>query len=272
MRRLRGYASAARAFLLMGYQATVSYPMSLVLTQMSLVIGVIAYFFLSAIIRSGSAIVGGSYLTFVTLGLMGQQFLSGGFQGLSIELDRTIQQGRLEMLLIEPISWRLIPVGLALWPVVMSSGTAVVVFLVGTGLGARFNLAQIPVAVAIVALGILAGIAMGVIASSIRVLAKRSDPVWTLYAMAVGLLSGVTIPINVLPAGLRTLSWLLPTTYVNSGVRKALMYHAGHVYGPGPGGAVLALLGFNLVLYPLGLWLFGRSLDVGRRLGILAGY
>jgi hypothetical protein len=36
--------------------------------------------------------------------------------------------------------------------------------------------------------------------------------------------------------------------------------------------SALALAGFCVVVYPVSLWLYGRSVDVGRRYGTLAGY
>jgi hypothetical protein len=36
--------------------------------------------------------------------------------------------------------------------------------------------------------------------------------------------------------------------------------------------AVLALAIFNIVVMTLGLWLFSRSLEYGRKMGMLSGY
>jgi hypothetical protein len=36
--------------------------------------------------------------------------------------------------------------------------------------------------------------------------------------------------------------------------------------------AVLALLIFNVVVMSAGLWLFSRSLEYGRKMGMLSGY
>jgi ABC-2 type transport system permease protein len=274
MRKLAQGIRTARAFIRLGCQGAISYPLSFVLTQLGTLVTLVLYFFMERIVRSGNPAVGGNFLTFVLLGIVGQQVVMGGFQGLGLELGYAVTQGRLEMLLIEPISWRLIPIGLALWPMLSGVASAIIVFLVGLGLGARmhFTVEGAAIAVLLVILGALAGTAMGVVASSVRVLAKRSDPVWTLYLMAGTILAGQVVPINVLPAGIRALAWLLPSTYFNSGIRKALMLHAGHIYGPGPIIAVLILVGFNLVMYPLGVLLVDRSFEAGRRLGVLASY
>jgi len=271
MRRRVGLRGVAAAFVRMGIQATISYPMSFVLSQSGLVIGVVSVFFLSRIVRSGPN-VGGHYLAFVAVGIVGQTLVGGALGGVSLALDQAIQQSRLEMLLIEPLRWWLIPVGLAIWPIILSMGQVVLVLVVAVALGVSILPLGLVEALPLVALGLLSGLALGLLAASLRVLAKRSDPVWLVYNIVSGLVAGTSVPINVLPAPLRALSWLLPTMYVDSGMRKLVLPHAAAVYGPSPLWANLALL---LVVVPLaiaGIVAFNRSVDLGRRLGVLAGY
>jgi len=271
MRRRVGLRGVAAAFVRMGIQATISYPMSFVLSQAGLVIGVVTVFFLSRIVRSGPD-VGGHYLAFVAVGIVGQTLVAGALQGVSLALDQTIQQGRLEMLLIEPLRWWLIPVGLAIWPMMLTIGEVVLVLVVALALGVSIVPPGLVEALPLVALGLSSGLGLGLLAASVRVLAKRSDPVWLVYNIVSGLVAGTSVPINVLPAPLRALSWLLPTMYVDSGMRKLVLPHAAAVYGPSPLWANLALL---LVVVPLaiaGIVAFNRSVGLGRRLGVLAGY
>ncbi len=105
-----------------------------------------------------------------------------------------------------------------------------------------------------------------------KILSKRADPIISLYLLAMTVLSGVVFPVNLLPVWLRWLSYCLPLTYVLSAVRKLLMIDSGTLSGPGAGEAILLLLGFLAIVYPLGLWLYGRSLEYARKLGVLAGY
>ena len=42
--------------------------------------------------------------------------------------------------------------------------------------------------------------------------------------------------------------------------------------GPSTLVSILALAAFCVIVYPFALWLYGRSVDVGRRYGTLAGY
>jgi hypothetical protein len=65
---------------------------------------------------------------------------------------------------------------------------------------------------------------------------------------------------------------MFPATYAIAGLRKTLMPDASGVWGPDPAQAILILGVFCLIFLPLALWVFGRTLEFGRRYGVLAGY
>jgi len=262
---------AALAFLRMGIQATISYPMSFVLSQLRTVLVVVTAFFLAHIVLIGP-IVGGHYLAFAAVGIAAQTLVMGPLRGAGQELDATIQQGRFEMLLIEPIRWPLIPVGLALWPSALSVIQLVVTLGIAAALGVRLLPTGFLLALPLAVLATLSGLAISLLAASVRVLAKRSDPIWVLYELLSGLVGGVTVPINVLPAPLRALSWLTPTMYVGSGLRKLLLPHAATIYGPSGLGATVVLAASVVPLAVIVAIVFNRSINAGRRLGVLAGY
>jgi len=88
----------------------------------------------------------------------------------------------------------------------------------------------------------------------------------------VQIFSGVFVPINVFPLPLRVIAWFIPNTYLNTGMRKVLTDHSSQVYGPSAGAAMLILLAMCAVGLPVSMWIFGRSLETGRKYGVLAGY
>jgi len=139
-------------------------------------------------------------------------------------------------------------------------------------LGAEFRWDAIPLALVILVLGAAANHAVGVLAASVKVLAKRGDPVVGLYTLATTLLSGAIFPIALLPQVLRWISYCLPPTYVLSALRKILLPGSASLPGPSAGQAILLLLAFMAVLYPLAMFLYARALEYGRRMGLLAGY
>lgn len=265
--------ASIRAFVRMGFRAAFSYPLSFILGQLSTIVALLGFYFLGRLTRH-TGDLGEGYLAFATTGLVAMQLVSAGVLGLGQELDLTIQQGRLEMLLVEPLPWRLIPVALSTWPTIYRVVTATIAVLVACGLGANLSLpiGEVPSLLSLVMLGILSGLAIGVAAGALRVIAKRSDPIAALYMMGATVLTGQLVPINVLPAPLRIFAWVFPNTYLNSGLRKLLLPGSAQIYGPNPSQAMLLLMGFCVVMLPIGLWLFGRSLEVGRRYGVLAGY
>jgi ABC-2 type transport system permease protein len=139
-------------------------------------------------------------------------------------------------------------------------------------MGAEYQWSGIPAALLILALGLGASLAVGLLDSAIRVLAKRADPILTIYTLAASVLSGTYYPLEVLPRWLLAVSWLLPHTYVLQALRSVLMPGTISTQGPTTMQAILALVGFCLVFLPIGLWLYGRSLEYGRKMGVLSGY
>jgi ABC-2 type transport system permease protein len=131
------------------------------------------------------------------------------------------------------------------------------------------NAAEIPLALVVLFLGILACNALGTFAASFLILFKRGDPVVMLFSLAAGVLGGALFPVSVLPEWIRWVSYLVPHTYVISAERQLLMPNppAGEL-PVGTSIVVLAIL--CIVTLTLGLWVFDRSLKLARRLGILS--
>jgi ABC-2 type transport system permease protein len=262
----------ASAFFRIAVARTLSYPMSLVMGELVAVVPMFTYFFLARLVDKNTASVGGDYFTFVVIGLMASHVLAAGLKDLSQELELAINQGRFEALLVEPISSRAIPFGLIEWPLVKRIGAAVVIVGVSLLLGAEYSAAGFVPALFLLLLGVLATLAVAIASGSVRILAKESDPLLTFYTLAVQVLSGVFFPVSVLPPFIRWISWTIPHTYVIQAARKVLMRGGADLPGISAGKAALALVLFNLTVLPLGLWLWGRALNFGRRVGVIGGY
>lgn len=120
-------------------------------------------------------------------------------------------------------------------------------------------------------LGIAASTAIGLLAASMMVVAKRAELLLPLYSLASSLLAGALFSVDQLPEWLRWLSFLIPQTYVINSARTVLMDDPGTFFIPF-GTVVIILSLFSVVVMSLGLWLFGRSLEFARQEGILGGY
>ncbi len=258
-------------FIWMGWQEALAYPLALVMTAVSLLSQPIIYYFVAQLVDSGQN-VGGDYYTFVFLGFIVATMMNGALSAFSAQLDYLLGTGTFETLLVEPVSWRWLAFGMVVWPIFRTVATTLVIATIGIALGAQLNYAQLPFALLVIVLGVASAHTIGVLAASVKVLSKRADPVLSLYQLAMTVLSGVAFPVSLLPGFLKALSYLLPMTYVLTAVRKLLMVDSQGLTGPSPGQSVLVLLAFLAVVYPLGLYLYSRSLEYGRKLGVLAGY
>jgi len=260
------------AFIRVGYLMSMSYPLSFASDQLATLAPIVTYHFIARLIAVPSTNVAGDYYTFVIIGFLTSRLLAGGLRGVGDELEDAVREGRFESLLIQPVPWRALPLGLAQWPVIWRWVNAITVALVSLALGAHYRWGGLPIAVVVVLLGSTATMAIGNLAAGVKLLAKRTDPILTFYGIAVLIFAGVAYPIQLLPHYVRIFSYAIPETYVISALRKLLM-PAGHTLpGPSATSVIVGLLIFNIVVFPLSLWLFGRTLEYGRKTGLLGGY
>ena len=259
------------AFTWLGYTEELSYPLNFALKQAQPIFTVIVYYFLSLLVDSGPT-VADDYYSFVVVGAVVLRLLDSGLGAFSSTLEATVDQGRLESLLIEPIRWKLIPFGLASWSILTSAITAGFMVLLALPIGLHISLSGVPASILILVLGIGASHALGIVAAAVKLLSKRGNPFVTIYGMAVVLLCGLMFPVSSLPGPLQAASYLLPPTYAIQGVRRTILPGGEQLSGPSTMTSVLALGAFCIIVYPVSLWLYGRAVDVGRKYGTLAGY
>jgi ABC-2 type transport system permease protein len=273
VRRLRRPWQVARSFIRMGFLLEISYPLAFVITQFQAMVPVFTYYFVAEIVgRRGAERFGGDYFTFIVVAAISVRMLTACLGDLSSQVDEAIQQGRLETLLIEPIRWRLLPICLIQWPLFIRFVTVLAVVAITIPMGAHFVWSGLPMALLITTIGIAATLSIGTLAMSVKVLSKRSDPVMNIYSLASQILSGTFFPIEQLPRPLRIISYTLPQTYVIAGNRAVLMSAGDKISGPSPQTAVIALSIFSVIGLTISMWLFGRTLDYARKLGVLGGY
>lgn len=269
--RVRRGIQVARAFFDMGFSTAVNYPLDFVMSAVRPLVPVVTFFFVAQLVTDGPS-VGGDYYSFVIIGFLVTDALTGALGGFTHEVQSAVQQGRFEMLLVEPIPWRVLPFGLAGWPIISRTVFAAFAGVIALGLGAEFRWSALPMALTLFVLALGASLAIGVLSGAIGVLSKRSDPVLALYTLVAGILSGVAFPLELLPGPVRALSWLVPHTYVISGLRRVLLPAGTGMPGPTLFQALVGLSLFNMIVFPVVLWMFGRIMEAGRKTGVLSGY
>jgi ABC-2 type transport system permease protein len=262
--------SIIAAFLRMDFIEDISYPMSMMLHELGVLVPVLIYYFVGDLVGDAPE-VGDDYFTFATIGLMVSTILHGALSGFGGSLQRAQNRGTFETLLVEPVPWTFLPFAMNIWRIADSFISAVLIFLLGLALGANYIMSGLPQFLALIVLGVLASTAIGILSASLMLLAKRSQPILTLYGFAASLLAGAVFSVDQLPTWMRWASYLLPHTYVINSARAVMMEDPGTFFIPFPT-AVLALVAFNIVVFGLGLWLFTRSLQYARKMGMLSGY
>ena len=124
---------------------------------------------------------------------------------------------------------------------------------------------------AIALLSLTSAMAIGILSAAVLMLTLKSQPVLQIYSIVASILGGSVFPVTVLPGWLQPLSYLIPHTYAINGARTAFTANPGDFTISFQQSAV-ALGVFSIIVLPLGIWLFGRSLEYARRMGLLSGY
>jgi ABC-2 type transport system permease protein len=213
---------------------------------------------------------GGDYFSFVLIGIAFAGYFGVGLSSFSDSLRRAQTTGTLEAMLSSPTGVSTIILSASLWSYVLTTLRVGLYLLVGTALlGVDLGEGNYLAAVVVLALTILSFSGLGVLAASFIMVLKRGNPVTWAFGALSSLLGGVYYPIDVLPAWLQPLAYLLPVTYALRAMRLALLQ--GATFGQlAPD--LLALALFSLILTPLSLLVFRQAVGRARRDGSLTHY
>jgi ABC-2 type transport system permease protein len=239
------------------------FPLSAMMRYVVVIVPVVMYFFqadyLNARNQYASTLVGIS----VAAGLQ------DALTGFTNRLQYAQERGTLETYLVEPVSWRFIPLAMNVWRSLTGVLVTSLMLVVGIVLGADIKASGFVFFVPILVLGLVACNAVGVFAASFLVLFKRGEPVIALYGMLAAFLGGSLFAISILPGWIRWASYLVPHAYVIGAARAVLVPHqtTGQMSALG---ACVALVVFCVVAFAVSLWLFERTLQFARRAGVLS--
>ena len=233
-----------------------------------------------ALVKSPTAVgVGNDYTTYVILGLMLTSLTSAGLNGPYQSLSESYWFAQLESILLSPAPVSMRIIGDVIWQILQAIFKSSIYLLLGIIFGISIN----PEAnLLLLALFLLAAplsvLGLGLIAASTFMLLNAkgwSDPIrWMVFTFE-GLATGLYFPVAVLPVGIRWLSYCLPQTYLLDGIRTILLpdYKSSLVSAQGYGNIgfdLMILLGFIVIVIPIGLFMLRLGLAKAKRDGCLS--
>jgi ABC-2 type transport system permease protein len=114
-------------------------------------------------------------------------------------------------------------------------------------------------------------IGIGFAAAGAILILKRGEPIVFIFSVFTQFFSGVLYPLNVVPQALLPIAYFLPYTYALHALRVTFGSGFGLFY-PGILTDFLAMIVWTVVSIPLGIWIFTRAINRGRRTGSMSYY
>jgi ABC-2 type transport system permease protein len=249
-----------------------TYQMSLLLSFVNVGLLAFSLYFISKLVENPASLAefDGTYFDFAIVGIAVNSFAGVGLQGFTGSLVREQSTGTIDLLLASPARHTLLIVGIFLFPYTLAVAEIAGLLIIGIGIiGSGISLQGVLLSIPILLLTSLTFAAVGIAAAGVLLLTKRGDPISGPFYQANLLLSGTLYPIGELPELLRVIGYLLPATWGIQAMRELLLADAGwRDVAP----EALILCGFVVVLLPIGMLVFRRSLGYARRLGVVGSY
>lgn len=232
------------------------------------------YYFVSRLFGSAASPFlknyGGDYFAFVLIGVAFAAYQNVGLNSFSQSLRQEQFLNTLEPLLMTPVNTPRFLFGSSLWDFLYATIRVALYLILGAlFFGFRMAHARVGPALAVLVLTLFAFMGLGVFSASFIMRFKRGNPVTWFMEAASNLLGGVFFPLSALPLGLQKTALLIPMTHALEGLRKTLLMGAGwKEVAP----QLMALTLFIGIMWPLGIFVFGRSLRRARADGSLGHY
>lgn len=247
-----------------------SYRTAYVLTFVTAIVNVLAYYFISETFDGGDVSrLGGapSYFAFALVGIVITTVLQTAALAVSRRLREEQLTGTLEAIAGQPLRDTELALGLAGYPFVFS-GLRTIAYLIVAGLlfGVGFGRTDWlgVVAVLLATSAVLMG--LGLVIAALVLLVKRAEPLAALATFGLAFLGGAFFPIDAFPQWLEEIARFAPTRLAYDGTREALYT------GSGWGTDAALLVAIAVVAVPVGVWAFDRALRRQRRRGTLGEY
>jgi len=272
--RLRELWRIIPLFLRRDLRTQLSYRLSFLLQLAGIFFSITSYYFVGKVFGAQAnpylAAYGGDYFSFVLIGIALLGYQSVALYGFSSVVQSAQTTGTLEAMLATPTHLSTILLGSSAWDFVFTTIRVVITLLAGVlFFGARFTGANWPAAFLVLLLTVVCLSAIGILSASFIMVYKRGSPINFLISGVTLLLGGVYYPVEVLPVALRMLARLYPLTISLQAMRGALLTGATLL---DLAGDLTILLGYAVLLIPLGLTAFGYAVRQAKRDGSLTQF
>ncbi len=256
------------AFIWLDLKDWLSYRYEVFFWFLNIIVGAVTYAYVGSNMSLTQSFAllpyGGNFLAFLLVGMAFNDFIVA-----SLNAPRNVlNPWDLEWKLMMPCSLLDAIIGSIWFRYMISTIQLVIYFLFGLAFGVSYDV-NLFAAVLVMLFGMAAMWGFGLLSASIQIITKRWDPVVWLFTTMGWLLSGVWFPVQFLPDPLRSLSAIMPQTYILDMLRRSLLT-AASIVDILPSLTSLLLLAF--VIDSIGVLAIRWGLRVAKRQGTVGYY
>jgi ABC-2 type transport system permease protein len=266
---MRSTLDKMRAILRRDLLTAIRHRSGFVLTLVSVLMELAAFYFLARAIGPGFRPGGVEYFPYVLVGTGVYTFFIMSAQAFLSTIQEAQQTGTMEVLMTTATE----PAELVILSSISAfAGTLVsliIYLLAGVMIFRAVIHANFLSCFLVVALSMTIAMGLGLIVAALQITLQKGSAVLWLLSSGVWFLSGAIFPTSSLPSALEWLARLVPITYAIDGMRMALLEHKS-VLAMVP--TLMALGGFGVVLLVVALAGFSLSVRHSRQNGSLSFY
>ena len=262
------------AFLKRDFLIASSYKVPFLLQVLGIFFTMLIFFFVSRLVGTGQDRLlekyGGNYFSFLLIGVAFTDYLLASVNSFADEIRKSQLFGTLEALLASPMSVTGILFSSSLFKYLFTTVRLAVFFLLGVVFfGLHLVILNWSALLIVFILTLISFWGIGMFSAGLVIIFKQESPMKWVLGPVSGLLGGIFYPIEVLPKWLQTASLFLPVTHSVEAMRLILLKGKG---GTEVWPQISALILFAVILFPTGVWVFHKGLEIARRNGTLLHY
>ncbi|MCM8800421.1 MAG: ABC transporter permease [Candidatus Omnitrophica bacterium] len=251
-----------------------SYRFSFFFDIFGILINISIYFFIDRLFEQRLVAhleeFGVNYFSYVILSSAAFSYIGIGMGSFAERIRSEQVQGTLETILVTPTRTAVLVFSLIIWSLFSATLELFMYITLGIFLF-KIDLTHLNILSCIITLLliIISFSSLGIISASFLIVFKRLNPLSWLIGSLEGLLGGVYFPITVLPGWLQFIARFFPITYAIRAIQLAV-YKGYHPMQLSRELGFLFL--FSILLLPISIFIFWKSLYRSRKTGTLAHY